>query len=127
MSSAAKIVAGLLLALLAACGANTAQDAPPQRWQDLEVRIESRSSPIDAAINEFLVTVTDSRGRPAYNLVVSLRTSDASAWKQAIEDGQMGVYRTAVKIESAADPVLQVQIRRKDDEGVLYFPLKRHP
>lgn len=127
MNSAARIAAGLALVTLAGCGANTAQDMPAQRWQDLEVRIESRPNPPHAGMNEFLVMVTTSRGRPAYNLVVSLRTADVNPWKQAIEDGQVGVYRTAVKIEPGADSVLQVQLRGQDTESVLRFPLKPQP
>ncbi len=123
----ARFAAALLLSTLAACGGEPAQDAPPQRWQDLEVRIESRPSPPRAGMNEFLVMATNSRGRPAYNLVVSLRTSDASPWTQAIEDGQMGVYRRAVKLEPGVGAVLQVQIKSRDAEGVLYFPLKQQP
>lgn len=123
MNNLGRAAAGLALGLLAACGANTAQDLPPQRWQDLEVQIESRPNPPRAGMNEFLVMVNDSRGRPAHDLVVSLRTGDADAWKQAIQDGQVGVYRTAVKVESGVNSVLQVQLQGKDAEGVLRFPL----
>lgn len=90
----------------------------------MEVRLESRPNPPHAGVNEFLVMVTDGRGKPAYNLVVSMRTSDQNQWTQAIEDGQIGVYRRGVKVEPGASAVLQVQIRRKDAEDVLYFPLK---
>ncbi len=127
MSKARNIAAGVALTMLAACGANTAQDVPPQRWRDLEVRIESRPNPPHAGMNEFLVMATDSRGKPAYNLVVSLRASDADVWKQAIQDGQVGVYRRAVKIESGAAVDLQVQLQGKDGETVLHFPLKLQP
>ncbi len=123
----ARFAPALLLGLLAACGGNTAQDLPPQHWHDLEVSVESRPSPPRPGANEFLVMVTNSRGRPAYNLVVSLRTQDSEAWKQAIEDGQVGVYRTAVKIEPGAAAVLQVQVRAQDGEGVLKFPLQVQP
>jgi len=109
-----RVAVGLLLATVSACGGERSTDAPPQKWRDMEVRIESRPSPPRAGMDEFLVMVTDGRGRPAYNLIVSFRTSDQNPWKQAIEDGQIGVYRRAVKIEPGANSVLQVQIRRKD-------------
>lgn len=116
--------AGLgLLALLAACGADQAADIPAQKWQGLEVRVESRPSPPRAGMNEVLVIATDRRGRPGYDLIVSLRTSDDDPWKQAIEDGQVGVYRRAVMVEPGTRSVLQVQIRRNDATNVLYFPL----
>lgn len=123
-----RVAAGWLLAmLLAACGEDRAADAPPQKWRDLEVRIESRPSPPRAGMTEFLVMVTDGHGRPTYNLVVSLRTSDRDSWKQAIEDGQMGVYRRAVEVAPGDKSVLQVQLRRNDVGDVLYFPLKLQP
>ncbi len=122
----ARAAAGLLLAALTACGGEQAALAP-QKWQGLEVSVESRPNPPRAGMNEFLVMVTDARGRPAYNLVVSLRTSPQDQWKQAIEDGQVGVYRRAVKLEPADHEVLQVQIRQKEAEGILEFPLNLRP
>lgn len=122
--ASARIAAGLLLAAMAACGGEQVADAPPQKWHGMEVSVESRPNPPRAGMNEFLVMVTDARGRPAYNLMVSLRTSGQEPWKQAIEDGQVGVYRRAVKVEPGPNSVLQVQIRLKDAEEILYFPLK---
>lgn len=122
-----RAAAGMLVLMVAACGGDRATDMPAQKWRDKEVRIESRPNPPHAGMDEFLVMVTDGRGRPAYNLVVSLRTSDKNPWTQAIEDGQIGVYRRAVKVEPGANSVLQVQIRRKDTEDILYFPLTLQP
>jgi len=118
------VIAGLLLA---ACSEDKAAGVSSQKWRDMEVSIESRPSPPRAGMDEFLVMVTDVRGRPAYNLVVSLRTNDQEPWKQGIEDGQMGVYRRAVKVESGDKPVLQVQIRRNETTDILYFPLTLQP
>jgi hypothetical protein len=120
----AKIAALVLLAGMAACSGDHVADVPSQKWGDMEVRVESRPSPPHPGMNEFLVTVTDKRGRPGYDLVVSLRTSDQDAWTQAIEDGQVGVYRRAVRVASGARPVLQVQIKRNGTEDILYFPLQ---
>lgn len=122
-----RVAAGLLLVIVAACGGEPASDVPSQKWRGMDVRLESRPNPPHVGVNEFLVMVTDERGHPAYNLVVSMRTSDKNSWTQAIEDGQIGVYRRGVKVESAAGVVLQVQIRRKDAEDVLYFPLTLQP
>ncbi len=124
-AGAGPLLALALGALLAACGGDVARQPPPQQWQGLEVRVEPRPSPLHDGSSEFLVMVTDGRNKPAYNLVVSMRTSDSEPWKQAIEDGQVGVYRRAIKAESGAE--LQVQIRRGDAEGVLRFPLKQQP
>lgn len=116
--------AGWLMVTLAACSEDNAADAPAQKWRDMFVRIESRPSPPRVGMDEFLVMVTDGRGRPAYNLVVSLRANDQEPWKQGIEDGQMGVYRRAVKVELTGRPILQVQIRHNGATDVLYFPLQ---
>ncbi|HET8668334.1 MAG TPA: hypothetical protein VFM10_10170 [Terriglobales bacterium] len=116
-----------LMALLAGCHNEPGESMPPQTWQNMEVRVESRPSPPRIGMNEFLVMVTDRRGHPGYDLIVSLRTSDQDAWKQAIEDGQVGVYRRAVEVGPGARSVLQVQIKGRDAESVLLFPLKLQP
>lgn len=123
-NSFAKYAALLLPCLLAACGGTEqTEEVPPQKWQDADVRVESRPSPPKPGMNEFLVMVTGERGRPVYDLVVSLRTDDKDDWKQAIQDGRVGVYRRAVEVEPGARSTLQVQIRNKETESVLRFPL----
>lgn len=119
----AKYGALFLLSALAACGGERVADTPTQKWQDVEVRVETRPSPPRAGMNEFLVMVTGKHGIPVYDLVVSLRTDDQDAWKQAIQDGQVGVYRRAARVEPGARSVLQVQIKRNGTESVLHFPL----
>jgi hypothetical protein len=119
----AKYVALLLLAAISACGGEQAADAPPQKWQDMEVRVESRPSPPSAGMNEFLIIVTGERGQPDSDLVVSLRTSDQDPWKQAMQDGLVGVYRRAVEVGQGTRSVLQVQIKRNGAESELRFPL----
>jgi hypothetical protein len=116
------LVASLALGFLSACAAPADVDTPPQKWQDLEVRVETRPSPPAAGMNEFLVIATGERGRPAYDLVVSLRTSEDDPWKQAIQDGQVGVYRRAAELQAVSRTALQVQIRRGAAAGVLRFP-----
>jgi hypothetical protein len=126
--SSAFWMALLVSGWLAACDSGSSAAAiPSQQWHGLEVRIEPRPNPPAAGMNEFLVMVTDKRGRPGYNLVVSLRASDQDEWKQAIEDGQVGVYRRSVRLEQVQAPVLQVQLRQGADEEVLYFKLPVAP
>jgi hypothetical protein len=110
------------VALLAACADSDNMDTPAQKWQGLDVRVETRPSPPAVGMNEFLVIATGDRGRPAYDLIVSLRSSDADPWKQAIQDGQVGVYRRAAELDAVARNSLQVQIRRGATESVLRFP-----
>jgi len=114
--------------MLAACsGGDEAVQVPAQAWQGLEVRVESRPSPPRAGANEFLVIVSEKRGKPAHNLVVSLRTSDRDDWKQAIQDGQVGVYRRAIEARPGERSTLQVQLKGRGAEGVLRFPLQLAP
>lgn len=114
----------LLSGLLASCGGDDGgATIPTQQWQGVEIRVESRPMPPKPGMNEFLVMATKERGRPAFDLMVSLRTSDQDAWRQAIQDGQVGVYRRAVDVEPGERSVLQVQIKRKGEESVLRFPL----
>ena len=121
--TSAKYAALFLLEALSACSGDQAVDIPVQKWHEVEVRVEVRPSPPRAGMSEFLVMTTGERGRPVYDLIVSLRTNDQDEWKQAIQDGQVGVFRRAVDVEPGARSVLQVQIKRKDEEGVLRFPL----
>jgi len=115
--------AAILVVSLTACGANPSQDAPVQKWQGIEIRVESRPSPPSPGMNEFLVMTTGEHGRPVYDMIVSLRTDDHDEWKQAIQDGQVGVYRRAAEVEPGTRSVLQVQIKHNGTESVLSFPL----
>lgn len=99
------------------------QESPSQEWRDLQVRVESRSySPIPG-MQELLVLVNRNHTLPAWDCRVDLRTADQDPWKQAIEDGHVGVYRRAVKVD-ALHSILQVWIRAEGTQAVLKFPLK---
>ena len=112
------------LALLSGCsGGNRVADSIPQQWQGLEIRVESRPSPPVSGMNEFLVIVTDERGQSAWDCQVSVRTAQSDPWKQSIQDGRVGVYRRAALVGAGERSVLQVQIRRNNNEGLLRFPL----
>jgi hypothetical protein len=115
-----------LLVLLVACGRDQVADTQPQKWQGAEVRVESRPSPPRSGVNEFLVIVTGERG-PIHDIMVSIRTDDQDQWIQAIQDGEVGVYRRAAKVAPGTRSVLQVQIKRNGAEGVLRFPLNLSP
>jgi hypothetical protein len=66
------------------------------------VHVESRSyGPIPDA-KELLVFVNRNRVLPAWDCRVDLRTSDQDPWKQAIEDGHVGVYRRAAKVDAVS-------------------------
>lgn len=121
-----KYIKLFFLALLVACSGDQFADTQPQKWQGAEVRVESRPSPPRPGVNEFLVIVTGERG-PVHDIMVSVRTDDQDQWIQAIQDGEVGVYRRAAKVAPGTRSVLQVQIKRNGAEGVLRFPLNLSP
>ncbi len=119
----AQTLIGVAVLLFGCSGGDRVADSVPQQWQGLDVRVESRPSPPVKGMNEFLVIVTDGRGQPAWDCLVDVRTAGADPWKQAIQDGRVGVYRRAALVGPGERSVLQVQVRRNDQETVLRFPL----
>ena len=112
--------------ILSACGGTT-QDSATQYWRDLQVHVESRSySPIPG-MKELLVFVNRGSVLPAWDCRVDLRTSDSDPWIQAIEDGHVGVYRRAAKVDEHEHSVLQLWIHAEGNETVLRIPLTRKP
>jgi hypothetical protein len=123
-----KIFLGILLSLLAtglaACNDGAAASSiPPQHWKQMVVRIETHPSPPLAGMSEIVVIITGPHGRPAGDLIVSLRGTESAPWVQAIEDGYIGVYRRAVDIGENKKGVIQVQIRQGAEQKILLFPI----
>lgn len=116
-----------MLSFLSACGGGQVTDSPPQILGDVEVRVESRPSPPRIGMNEFLVMITGRKNKPISDTVVFIRTSELDIWKQAIQDGEVGVYRRAAEVAPTVRSVLQVRIRRDGTENVLLFPLQVAP
>ncbi|MDE1989439.1 MAG: hypothetical protein KGI82_03135 [Betaproteobacteria bacterium] len=110
---------------LAGCSGEKVADTVQQHWQDLDIRVETRPSPPALGMDEFLVIVTRSRGQPAWDCLVDIRTADEDPWKQAIQDGRVGVYRRSALVGLGERSVVQVQIHRQDNDSttVLRFPL----
>jgi hypothetical protein len=112
------------IALLAACGDRQAAAAiAPQRWNDLQVQVQTQPDPPRAGADEVLVILGAPRGVPTYDCIVSLRTSDADPWVQAIQDGHSGVYRRVVELDPPQRSALQVRIARHSEQAVLQFVL----
>jgi hypothetical protein len=113
------------LTSFAGCGKDNEQTLiPPQHWGETNVRIETHPSPPVAGMSEIVVIATELHGRPAQDLIVSLRGSPAMPWVQAIQDGLIGVYRRAIDLGDGETAVLQVRLQRGTDEKILLFPLK---
>jgi hypothetical protein len=106
----------------AGCGGET-QESPELHWLDLQVHVESRSYGPIPAMKELLVFVNRHGSQPAWDCRIDLRTSDADPWKQAIEDGRVGVYRRAALVDERQHSVLQIWIHAEGNETVLRVPL----
>ena len=114
----------VMLMMMAACGRGPEiAGPPPQSWGKVMVRIESRPIPPRVGMNEFLVIGTEASGKPAWNMMVTLRTGASDDWRQAIQDGESGVYRKALPL-GAGEQTLYVRLQRGTDETVLEFPFK---
>jgi hypothetical protein len=114
-----------VLALIG-CSSHDTEKLPSQQWEGVVVRIETRPTPVQAGMNEFWIILNDSRGRPAHDLIVSLRSSGQKTWVQAIQDGHTGVFRRALRVKNPESDVLVVRLQRHDEdatEGELVFPL----
>lgn len=96
---------------------------PLQHWKEVGVRIETRPNPPKAGMSEVVVIAT-AGGRPVYDLIVSLRTTESAPWVQTIQDGHIGVYRRGVGLGFGESVVLQVLLQNGKEQQVLYFPLK---
>ena len=99
-------------------------DTVSQKWKNIDVRVETRPSPPQEGPLEFLVILTDDRGRPAWSAIVEMRTSDNDQWKQCIQDGRVGVFRRSAVVNASGRSVVQVQIHYQNDATILRFPIK---
>ncbi len=96
----------------------------PQQWNDVVVTLEARPGPTAGAVCEFLIMASFTNNTPAHSIMVSIRINDQGPWKQAIQDGMVGVYRRSDRVNNLDADVLSIQLKRKDQEGVLRFALK---
>lgn len=96
----------------------------PQQWNGTMITVEARPGPAAGAMCEFLVMASYPNNTPAHSIRVSIRMNDQGPWKQAIQDGMVGVYRRSDRVNNLDADVLSVQLKLKDEEGVLRFALK---
>jgi len=122
-------VAGFLTVfLLTACMGDIPM-SPTQQWDGLDFRLETRPPYITQGMMEFLVIANRPGRKPASGMIIDLRVGPTGRWVQAIEDGNVGVYRRAIKVNDPKTDIMYVHIRRKDKdknedkEGLLEFPL----
>jgi hypothetical protein len=118
----------LLALTLAACtDANQQQSIPSQHWKTADVRVETHPNPPLAGMSEIVVIVTGPHGMPVGDLTISLRGADSMPWVQAIEDGNIGVYRRAIDLGDKQATTLQVKLQQGTEEKVLLFPMTLSP
>ncbi len=116
-------MAFMLAALLAGCGEEQAAwSPPPQRWQEMVFRIETRPVQIREGMNEFLVIANRPQHGFVNDLLVHIRTT-SSDWKQAIPDGALGVFRRALMVKDIHKDQLFVRLERGGKKGELVFDL----
>ncbi len=113
---------GLLCVFTVACGKGERARIPAQLWSDIIFKIETHPYPVKAGHNEIWLKATKKEGGPAWSLIVSLRANKSAEWVQSVQDGHIGVFRRAVKINEG-DQYLYVHIRRGDKEVELQFEL----
>ncbi len=119
----ARLLGLVAVVMLGACGAgDNAWAPPPQSWQDLTIRIETRPVQLRQGMNEFLVIANRQQRGFTSDLMVDVRT-DASEWRQAMPDGALGVYRRALPVRDLQHDRLYVRLQRHGERGLLVFPL----
>jgi len=121
-----KLILPVVLLLLVSCSQSEPVTLGPQQWQEAIITIETRPGPqVLKGMNEFIVIATKKPRTPVSDLIISLRTNETDPWKQAIQDGHVGVYRRALNVNDPQKDTLSVQIRKGDETHVLNFPLNQ--
>jgi len=109
--------------LFLSCADENAWAPQAQNWQDLSIRIETRPTVIRPGMNEFLVIANRQQRGFTSDLMVDVRTERSGAWKQAMPDGALGVYRRALPVKDIQSEHLYVRLQRKGEDGELIFSL----
>ncbi|MDH5544334.1 MAG: hypothetical protein OEZ43_02010 [Gammaproteobacteria bacterium] len=112
----------LFVALMVSCVGEIPK-SPVLEWKDMTFRVETRPPFIEKGMMEFLIIVNLPRRKPASGLLVNLRIEQAGKWVQAIEDGNVGVYRRAMRVRDPKTDTLYVKAEIKGEETILAFPL----
>lgn len=94
-----------------------------QQWKDLTFRVETRPPIVKPGMIEFLVLANRGERKRAHDLIVSIRIGESGKWRQAIQDGHVGVYRRALRVSNPDTEKLYVHVKHADEEKVLIFPL----
>lgn len=109
--------------LLCSCSADEGGWSPaPQAWQDITISMETQPTPVRQGMNEFLLIANHQQRGFVNDLLVEVHT-DHSAWKQAIPDGALGVFRRALPVRDVHNDHLYVRLTRRGQHGEMKFEL----
>lgn len=112
------------IVLVSCTDARDAPVLPSQTWEGVKLSVETRPLVPVPGMNEFLVIANEKSRKPATDMIVSIRMGEGDPWRQAIQDGHVGVYRRALLVGNEAQPVLYMYLKRGGKEGMLRFPLQ---
>ncbi|PCH53807.1 MAG: hypothetical protein COC22_01665 [Flavobacteriaceae bacterium] len=110
------------LSLFSACSAPESWTPPAQQWGEFDIHIETRPEVMRQGMNEFLLIVNRKGQRHIPDLLIKIRTP-SSAWKQAMPDGALGIYRRALLVNDMKHDQLYVRLSYHGKEGALTFDL----
>jgi len=107
--------------LLCACTADVSGWSPaPQSWQDITISMETQPTPIRQGMIEFILIANHQQRGFINDLLVEVHTED-SAWKQAMPDGALGVFRKALPVRDVHNDHLYVRLTRGGQHGEMVF------
>ncbi|MBL1432229.1 MAG: hypothetical protein COC09_00245 [Gammaproteobacteria bacterium] len=119
------ILISMLSMLTVACSGGEQARVPAQLWNGIIFKIETHPYPVKVGHNEIWLKSTKKEGGPAWSIIVWLRSNESAEWVQSVQDGHIGVFRRAVKIEEG-DRYLSARIKRGKEETELQFELPWH-
>ena len=101
---------------------------PTQQWNDIKIEVETRPPRAVRGMNEFVVIASRKR-RPASEIIVSIQIMGTGKWQQAIQDGNIGVFRKSLLLKNPKEQSLLVRIRhqKKENKGetILEYPMRQ--
>lgn len=100
---------------------------PTQQWSDMSFEVETRPPLAVSGMNEFVV-IASRNGKRVSEIIVSIQIMGTGKWRQAIQDGHIGVFRKSLFVKDPKQTSLLVRVRHSKkenkDETILEFPLR---
>jgi len=116
----------LMLLFISACSGERMK-MPAQQWDNTTFEVETRPTRAVSGMNEFLV-IASRNGKRVSEIIVSIQIMGTGEWRQAIQDGHIGVFRRSLFVRNPKEHSLLVRVRHADQENkeetILEFPLR---